>query len=648
MRISYIEIQKSTGIMENLIGKVIDNYKIVSILGKGGMGTVYKAYDIKLDRYIAIKMLSPASGGDQERFIERFKREAKNQAKLSHPNIVAVYGFIEYSNLLGIVMEYVEGESLEKVIERQGRFNLYDVIYIMKQLLLGIGYAHSKGFVHRDIKPSNIILNKEGITKIMDFGISKSLIDNGMTKTGSKIGTVYYMSPEQIKSEDVTNRSDIYSIGCTAYEMIIGEPPFAFPSEYEVMDAHLKKNAPRLSDKMSGIPPKVESIVLKAMEKSPMSRYGSCEEMFNDVQELDNEVAKLTSYFKRSEPRSKRYKLFAITAYIVFTIVLIGLSYLVYNQVTELVESNQLDKFKKYSIQQLFASDDSKTKFNEIAKVESGTSQNLNSIFVSNRKFSAAVGDSGLIIRSFDDGKSWNTITLNRSVSLTDLYITESGKIFIVGDSSSLYISSDYLDSVEYFPVEAGYTFFKIKFIDAKTGFITGNRGLILKTANGGISWYRVQSNIDEIIFDLAFYNAKQGFAVGWNGTILSTNNGGETWSRTGEALTDNYLKSIDLNKDGYGLIAGGDGTVLRSTDYGASWEKMRLESAGGFQKIRFISDTNAIIIGSQGTILISKDSGESWNLVDSHYYTNMNGISITPYGKIFIAGVNGMIIQIK
>ena len=157
--------------MENLIGKMIENYRIVSVLGKGGMGIVYKAFDTKLDRYVAIKMLN-SQVVDKERFIERFKREAKNHAKLSHPNIVTVHGFIEYSNLLGIVMEYVEGESLEKVIERQGRFNLYDVIYIIKQLLLGIGYAHSKGFVHRDIKPSNIILNKEGITKIMDFEIT--------------------------------------------------------------------------------------------------------------------------------------------------------------------------------------------------------------------------------------------------------------------------------------------------------------------------------------------------------------------------------------------------------------------------------------------------------------------------------------------
>ncbi len=633
--------------MENLIGKVIDNYKIVSVLGKGGMGIIYKAYDTKLDRYVAIKMLN-SQVNDKERFIERFKREAKNQAKLSHPNIVTVYGFIEYSDLLGIVMEYVEGESLEKVIERQSRFNLYDVIYIIKQLLLGIGYAHSKGFVHRDIKPSNIILNKEGITKIMDFGISKSLFDNSMTKTGSKIGTVYYMSPEQIRSEEVTNRSDIYSIGCTAYEMIVGEPPFDFQSEYEVMDAHLKKNPPRVIDKMSGVPESVDKILSKAMEKNPLNRYSTCEEMFIDVQELDNQVAKLTSYFKRNEPRSKRYKFFAISAFIGFTVVLVGLSYFVYHQVNSLISSNELDKYRKYSIQQLFASEESKNRFSEITKVESGVLRNLNSIYVANDKFAAVVGDSGLVLSSINGGKTWSQNSLSSSKSLSDVFIFQNGKTLIVGDSSSLYYSTKFLDSLQSIPLDKGYTLFKIKFLDDYTGFITGNKGLILKTVNGGINWFKVNTNSNEVIFDLSFFDTRKGFAVGWNGTILTTSNGGESWTKSGEPITDNYLKSIDLTKDGYGLIVGGDGTVLRTSDFGKNWEKTKLNSAGGFQKVKFISDNNSIIIGSRGTILISKDKGETWDLVDSHFYSNMNGLSISSYGQVFIVGVNGSILKIQ
>ncbi|MCL6100735.1 MAG: protein kinase [Bacteroidetes bacterium] len=633
--------------MEDLIGKIIDNYRVVSVLGKGGMGIVYKAYDTKLDRYVAIKMLN-ASAHDKERFIERFKREAKNQAKLSHPNIVAVYGFIEYSNLLGIVMEYVEGESLEKVIDRQGRFNLYDVIYILKQLLLGMGYAHSKGFVHRDIKPSNIILNKEGITKIMDFGISKSLYDNSVTKTGSKIGTVFYMSPEQVKGQEVTNRSDIYSIGCTVYEMIVGQPPFDYTSEYEVMDGHLKKAPTKISEKLTSVPEQVDKIVLKALEKSPLNRYSSCEEMFQDVQELDKHVAKLyTSYFKRTEPKSKKYKIMSISAFAGFTLLLIGLSYFVYTQVNALIASNELDKFKKYSIQQLFSSDEGKFKFSQITKVESGTLQNLNSITIPDNKFAVAVGDSGTILTSQDNATTWKKNSFDRKIALSDICLLANKKAFVVGDSSSIYVGNSNLDSLRLIPIEKGYTFFKIKFLDDKVGFITGNKGLIMKTQNGGINWTKVSTGTNEVLFDIAFFDMKRGIVVGWNGTILTTSDGGNTWTKLNAFPTDNYLKSVDLTDKGYGLIVGGNGTVLWTRNYGDSWNKEEMKMSNGFQKVKFISEDDAIITGSKGIILVSKDKGESWNLVDSQIFSNMNGLAVDPTGRIFIVGINGMIFKI-
>jgi eukaryotic-like serine/threonine-protein kinase len=634
--------------MENLIGKMIESYRIVSVLGRGGMGIVYKAYDTQLDRYVAIKMLN-SQVQDKDRFVERFKREAKNQAKLSHPNIVTVYGFIEYDDLLGIVMEFVEGESLEKVIERQGRFNLYDVIYIIKQLLLGIGYAHSKGFVHRDIKPSNIILNKEGVSKIMDFGISKSLFENNMTKTGSKIGTVYYMSPEQVRGDEITNKSDIYSIGCTAYEMIVGTPPFEFQSEYEVMDAHLKKNPPYVSDKIKNVPDLVDKILQKALEKSPSNRYATCEEMYNDVQELDKHVAKMyTSYFKRQEPRSKKYKALSIAAFAGFIVVLIALSYFVYNQVNGLLSSNQLDKFKKYSIQQLFASDDNKIKYSEITKVDSHILKNLNSVAFSNDMFAVAVGDSGTILYSKDNGKTWIKRIFERTIAFSDVQLFPNGRGLIVGDSSSLYYSNNYLDSLQLVPITQGYTFFRIKFIDDRIGFITGNKGLILKTTNGGSSWYKVNTNTNEIIFDLAFFDGRRGIAVGWNGTIISTTDGGELWIHNTETMTDNYLKSIDLTKDGFGLIVGGDGTVLKSSNFGGSWDKAKINDAGGFQRVKFVSDSRSMIIGSRGIILVSKDKGESWDLVESRIFSNMNGIAASTTGQIFMVGVNGMIFKIQ
>lgn len=634
--------------MENLIGKLIDNYRIVSVLGKGGMGIVYKAYDTKLDRYVAIKMLN-AQSYDRERFVERFKREAKNQAKLSHPNIVTVYGFIEYGDLLGIAMEYVEGESLEKVIQRQGRFNLYDVIYILKQALLGLGYAHSKGFVHRDIKPSNIILNKEGITKIMDFGISKSLFDKNMTKTGSKIGTVYYMSPEQIKGEDVTNRSDIYSLGCTTYEMIVGTPPFDFASEYEVMDSHLKKNPQKISSKLTGIPDLVDKVVQKSLEKNPLDRYSSCEEMYNDVQELDKHVAKLyTSYFKKTNERSTKYKAFSSLAFAGIIVLMIALAYFVYTQVNELLMSNKIDQLQKYSIQSLFSSEQDNFKFTSINKVPSNTELNLNSIYFANDKFAVAVGDSGTIIVSSDSGLKWERKTFTRKINFSDVYCSPTGNSILIGDSSTIYFSNNFLDSLQQIPFQPGYNFFRVKFIDDETGFITGNKGLILKTINGGINWYKVATNTTELVFDLDFIDSKRGFAVGWNGLILKTTNSGETWTKMDNGGNDNYFKSVDFTKNGYGLIVGGDGTILRSTNYGEHWEEIKITDIGGLQRVQFISESNAVLIGNRGTIMVSKDKGETWKLVDSQIFSNMNAIAINSFGKLFIAGVNGMIFKIE
>jgi photosystem II stability/assembly factor-like uncharacterized protein len=325
--------------------------------------------------------------------------------------------------------------------------------------------------------------------------------------------------------------------------------------------------------------------------------------------------------------------------------------YFVINQVSAILNSNELEKFKKYSIQTLFESDNKKLKLTEITRVPSGVIANLNSIaFASDINFAAVVGDSSTVLVSGDGGDTWAKKPSSNKINLSDIYLMRNGNAVIVGDSSTIYYGINNLDSLVRIPQSKGNTFFRVKFFN-QTGFITGNKGVILKSLDGGYSWTKTKTNTNEILFDISFFNDKKGFAVGWNGTVLATTNSGDSWFKVKieeSSIENNYLKSIDLNDKGYGLIVGGDGAILRTTNFGNSWEKLDIKFSGGFQKVKFIDEEYCIIVGSKGVILVSKDKGETWNVVDSRVYSNLNSMSVSAYGKIFIAGINGMIYRIQ
>ena len=216
----------------------IRDYKIIKKIGEGGMGTVYLASDTMLERNVAIKVLNPLLTKDSQ-FTDRFRHEAKVQASLIHPNIVTLYNYFREGDNYCMVMEYVEGDTLKQLITNTGPLPEQKVIWLLNQILEAVGSAHKKGIIHRDIKPSNILLTGDNTVKILDFGIAKILQDKGLTKTGTKMGTIYYMSPEQIKAvKDIDHRTDIYSIGVTLYEMLSGRIPFNVDtdSDFEIMN----------------------------------------------------------------------------------------------------------------------------------------------------------------------------------------------------------------------------------------------------------------------------------------------------------------------------------------------------------------------------------------------------------------------------
>ncbi len=633
--------------MKDLINKVIENYKFVSILGKGGMGIVYKAYDVKLDRYVAIKILGPRITGNPKH-IERFKREARNQAQLSHSNIVTVYGFIEHEDLLGIVMEFVDAPSIDKLIYNYKKLHINDAVLILKQVLTGIGYAHSKGYVHRDIKPSNILVTKDGIAKVMDFGISKSIFDVDVTQVGAKIGTVFYMSPEQVRGENVNHLSDIYSLGCTFYEIIVGEPPYYYDSEFDVMEAHLKKETPKIFDKVPAVPKEVDNLLAKAMQKNPALRYQTCEEFYKDVEEFEKHLAKIQSdifIHKNSNPGRK--KILSILGFSILIISILLVSFFAYKAVDRLIKNREYESLKQYSIEKLFKKNKKASGIvKHVEHLVSGTDATINSIKMLDNKKGYFIADSGILKFTKDGGNVWKSTLLPYKGNFNDGYFTTNGKAVIVGDNSTIFYSEDFLNSYKKIKVYDNYNLFKVKFVTPQKGFILGSNGCMIKTMNGGLDWEQIAISTKNTLFDIAFSNEMIGFAVGWNGIILKTENGGETW-KTLPNFSSKYLKSIDFISEDNGIIVGGGGSIFVTYNGGNSWDNFSLNDSKALQTVKFIDKNFVVAAGTRGTVIVSENGGRNWKVLSSGLFMKLNSISVTPDKNIFIVGERGVIIKI-
>ena len=269
-----------------MIGTQVGNYKILEKLGEGGMGVVYKAVDVNLDRTVAIKALNTQLTGNPE-LEQRFRAEAKAQANLNHTNLATLYALLIEDGRPWMVMEFIEGETFEQMVQRLGPIPAQEAVPLFRQALLGIGYAHRMGIIHRDIKPSNIMLSTQGIVKVMDFGIAKVLGARGMTKTGTQMGTAFYMSPEQVLNRGVDMRSDIYSLGVTLYEMLTANVPFSGDSDYQVMNDHVNAPPPLPTKFYPYIPKGLQNAVLKALEKNPEARFQTVEEFGGALDQPD-------------------------------------------------------------------------------------------------------------------------------------------------------------------------------------------------------------------------------------------------------------------------------------------------------------------------------------------------------------------------
>jgi serine/threonine protein kinase len=273
-----------------MTGTDIGSYRILEKLGEGGMGVVYKAVDTSLDRTVAIKVLSPELSRNPE-LVARFRNEAKAQANLNHTNLAILYAFLVQDVTAAMVMEFVDGETFEQIVMRRGPIPAVESIPLFKQALLGIGYAHRAGIVHRDIKPSNLMVNRMGIVKVMDFGIAKVMGTRGMTKTGTQMGTGWYMSPEQVLNKPVDIRSDVYSLGVTLYQMVSAHVPFEADSDFQIMSDHVHTPPPLPTKFYPYIPKGIEHAILKALEKNPDARFQTVEEFGSALEHPEDFVA---------------------------------------------------------------------------------------------------------------------------------------------------------------------------------------------------------------------------------------------------------------------------------------------------------------------------------------------------------------------
>jgi serine/threonine protein kinase/beta-lactam-binding protein with PASTA domain len=270
-------------VSDTLIGTLFDGrYQVVRKLGAGGMANVYLAEDQELGRRVAIKILNDRHAGD-EQFVERFRREAKNAAALSHPNIVSIYDRGEAEGTYYIAMEFLEGRSLKELIVQRGPAPITVTIEYVRQILSALRFAHRHGIVHRDIKPHNVLVDSEGRVKVTDFGIARAGTSE-MTEAGSIVGTAQYLSPEQARGTDVDQRSDLYSLGVVLYELLTGTLPFTGDTPVEIAMKHLSAVPESPSARRADVPRDLDLIVTRALAKDPGDRYQSAEEMDADLE----------------------------------------------------------------------------------------------------------------------------------------------------------------------------------------------------------------------------------------------------------------------------------------------------------------------------------------------------------------------------
>lgn len=623
-----------------MVGTQIQHYKIISELGEGGMGKVYKAFDTKLERYVAIKFLNPQLVKDQL-FLERFKTEGKNHAKLSHPNIVMVYGFIEYQNLIGLIIEYVEGITLEKLIEKYKRLNLLYSLKIIRQVLVALEYAHSKGLIHRDIKPSNIIIDQNGVAKLMDFGISKSIHSKiDLTRAGRNVGTILYMSPEQINNQESTPKTDLYSLAITLYEMLSSYLPYNYDNEYKIFDAHLNQLPPRLSKMFPDIPDEVDELILSAMNKSNTINYSTASELRRAVEDLifslPVKINQITATDKENIKEEKRIgRGILIPIILILSILSIAaLSYIIVVSYIPIEKENTLEKTINFNtIKPELHSD--------WQKIEINSAGNFTDIVFSNGiiYLSDDLGQIFVVDENFNIEKipNINSKVINRILTYGDRLILfyNDGKVVITNkgfnEIKSLDISSESILNAD---------------ILGNNIVFCGGNGLMGKINLDSFS-FNIFNNVPRTdYFDIKFIDNTHLICVGLNGIVLQSSDGGQSWAKNN--ISTNYLRKISIHPNkNLILLAGAAGTIFSSEKNGNKWNEIKLDVTSPVNDFLFFDLNNFFAVNSTGDFIYTTNGGNNWNFKKTQYFAPLNRI-ITDGKNLIVIGNNGILLKKK
>ena len=623
-----------------MIGTQIQNYRIISSLGEGGMGKVFKAFDIKLERYVAIKFLSPNLLSDHL-FLERFRNEGKNHAKLSHPNIVMVYGFLEYRDLMGLIIEYVEGITIENLILKYKRLNLIYSLKIIRQILIALEYAHSKGLIHRDIKPSNIIIDKNGVAKLMDFGISKSLDSKtDLTTQGRNIGTILYMSPEQINNQQTTPKTDLYSLAITLYEMISGNPPYLYDNYFKIYNAHLNQKPPRLSARFQDIPDDVDELILSAMNKSASNNFSSAIEFRKAVEELIfslpvriNQISSVPIEKFEKTKRINRHIL--IPAFLILAFIfLAGASYLFVKSYLPQEKENISEQNLDFDLMKKFNRSDWE-------RIPINSSENFNDIIFFNNNFYLSNSKGSLFIID----KDFNIKELtNLGTGIINKILFFYDKIFLLSNDGKIILSNSDFSDLKVFEISNE----TILSGDLKSNqlFFCGTNGLIGKIDIEKMNVKIFEKRFNSDLLDIKIIDNNTIIAVGWDGNILYTTDSGSSWSR--KNLSKNYLKKIAYHSDVNSIfISGSGGVIYNSQDKGNNWKEINLEITSTINDFLFFDLKNYYAVNSSGDILITTDAGKTWSFKKTEYFVPLNKI-LNVGENLYIIGNNGLFIRKK